>query len=38
MSSRIPLLSVVMVALLFSFACGGGSVGGTKTTTTDYTH
>ena len=34
MSSRIPLLSVVMVALLFSFACGGGSVGGTKTTTT----
>jgi len=34
MNSRIPLLSVVMVALLFSLACGGGSINGTKTTTT----
>ncbi len=36
MSSRIPLLLAVMVSLLFSFACGGGSIGGTKTTT-NYT-
>lgn len=34
MSFRIPLLVVTSVALLFCFACGGGSINGTKTTFT----
>ena len=32
MTSRVPLLMVIAVGLLFSIACGGGKVGGTNPT------
>ncbi len=32
MNSRVPLLMVIAVGLLFSIACGGGKVGGTNPT------
>ncbi len=37
MNSRVPLLMVMTVGLLFSIACGGGSVGGTNPPPTTFT-